>query len=107
MTLDAMATAVDWLDAYRAGDIDTVLGMYADNAIVECACDGLTVAGKDALRVYWEQRLKNYPASDMDDLRPHPDGVTISYLARPGVVGATLKFDPSGKITRVWCGPTK
>ncbi|WP_247383501.1 MULTISPECIES: hypothetical protein [unclassified Bradyrhizobium] len=29
-----MAAAVDWLDAYRAGDIETILGMYAEDAVI-------------------------------------------------------------------------
>jgi hypothetical protein len=39
--------------------------MYADGAIIECACDSLSATGKEALRAYWEHRLKNYPASDL------------------------------------------
>ena len=41
MSFDPMAAAVDWLDAYRTGDIETILAMYADDAIVHCACGGM------------------------------------------------------------------
>ena len=101
-----MAAASDWLDAYRAGDIETLLGMYADDAMTECGCDRLTVAGKEALRVYWESRLEHRAASDFDDLRPNPDGAVVSYMTRAGVVGATLKFDANGRISHVRCGPS-
>jgi hypothetical protein len=31
----------------------------------------------------------------------------ISYLAREGVVDATLEFDSDGRIARLRCGPSK
>ena len=34
-----MAAAVDWL-AYRARDIEAILKMFADDAVVECNCGG-------------------------------------------------------------------
>lgn len=34
MSIDPMAAAIDWLDAYRAGDIETILGMYAEDAVI-------------------------------------------------------------------------
>ncbi|WP_247834255.1 hypothetical protein [Bradyrhizobium sp. 200] len=42
MTFDAMAAAVDWLDAYRAGDIESILEFYADDAVIECGCGAFT-----------------------------------------------------------------
>jgi hypothetical protein len=108
MTFDAMAAAVDWLDAYRAGDIEAILAMYADDAVVECGCgDVKYITGKDALRAYWKQRLVDYPASDLDDLQSSGGDAIISYLSRAGVVGATLEFDARGRIARLRCGPSK
>jgi ketosteroid isomerase-like protein len=108
MTFDAMAAAVDWLDAYRAGDIDAILKMFADDAVVECHCGGMaTITGKEGLRAYWERRLKDYPASGLDDLQRSSDGATISYLSRGVVVSATLEFNANGRITLLRCGPSK
>jgi hypothetical protein len=108
MTFDPMAAAVDWLDAYRAGDIETILKMYADGALVECGCGGMkTISGKEGLRAYWVQRLKDYPASVLDNLKPTDDGAAISYVSRDGVVSAALEFDTAGKITALRCGPSK
>jgi ketosteroid isomerase-like protein len=108
MNFDAMATAVDWLDAYRAGDIESLLNMYADDAMVECGCGGSTViTGAQSLRAYWEQRLKDYPASELDDLQPANDGAAVYYVAQGGVVGATLEFNTEGRIAYLRCGPTK
>lgn len=106
MSLDPMAAAVDWLDAYRDGDIETILTLYAHNAVLHCGCGGMkTVSGKDGLRTYWQQRLLDYPASDLDDLRPSEGGAAISYVTSDNVVGASLTFDASGKIASQTCGP--
>jgi hypothetical protein len=107
MSFDPMAAAVDWLDAYRAGEIDLILEMYADNAIVRCGCDGnKIITGKEALRAYWMHRLRNYPASDLDDLQPSDNGTMISYIASKGVVNAVLTFDDNGRIALLTCGPS-
>ena len=107
MTFDPMAAAVDWLDAYRDGDIGAILSMYADDAVTECACDGLNVAGKEGLRAYWERRLRDYPAAGLDDLQPYVGGATISYIARDCVVAATMEFNNEGRISRLRSGPSK
>ena len=108
MLFDPMAAAVDWLDAYRAGDIEAILEMYADDAVVHCGCGGMkTIAGRDGLRAYWVDRLKTYPASGLDNLLPTSDGAVISYgVGARGVVSATLAFDASGRIAELTCGPS-
>ena len=107
MKFDAMAAAVDWLDAYRFGDIEAILRMYRDDAVTECGCDGVTIVGKDGLRAYWERRLREYPASQLDDLKPSEDGATISYLASDGLVAAILEFGSDGRIRALLCRPSK
>jgi len=104
MTFDAMAAAVDWLDAYRAGDIETLLDMYQDDAVTECSCDRLTIVGQDGLRAYWERRLRQHPASDLDDLKPSDDGATVCYVTPEGLVSAVLQFAADGRIAAVRCG---
>jgi hypothetical protein len=36
-SFDPMATAIDWLDFYRAAD-PSILDLYAPDAALECAC---------------------------------------------------------------------
>ena len=104
---DHLANAIDWLDAYRLGDIEAILSMYADDAVIECGCNGAqTISGAKSLRAYWVKRLAEHPATELDDLRPSADGATVTYLTRGGVVGAVLEFDRNGKIAFVRCGPT-
>lgn len=106
MSFDPMAAAIDWLDAYRSSDLETILKMYSDEAVVECGCGGTrTITGKEGLRAYWEERFNDYPVTDLEGLRPSSGGATISYLTRDGVVGATLEFDASGRITSLRCAP--
>lgn len=106
MSFDPMAAAVDWLDAYRAGDLDSVLGMYADDAVIQCGCGGLkTSSGLESLRAYWRDRLANYPASSLDNLQPSGETVLVSYFARGGIVSASLTFDADGRIAAHVCGP--
>lgn len=105
MSFDPMAAAVDWLDAYRAGDIESILAMYADDAVIHCGCDGMkTSSGKDGRRAYWADRLRRYPASRLDNLQPAGQGVVVSYLARGGSVSASLSFNALGQIAEHVCG---
>ena len=107
MSFDPMAAAVDWLDAYRAGDINFILGMYAHNAIINCGCGGVkTITGDASLLAYWSDRVRRYPAGELDDLQLWQDGATISYRTVTGVVRAVLTFNVAGKIHTQNCGPT-
>ena len=108
MTFDTMAAAVDWLDAYRAGDIEALLKMHADGAVVDCCCSGgATVTDGESLRNYWEKRLRDYPASDLDDLNACSEGASLSYLSHGRVISSVLEFDPTGRIIRTRCAVSR
>ncbi|MCK1478489.1 nuclear transport factor 2 family protein [Bradyrhizobium sp. 197] len=107
MSFDPMAAAVDWLDAYRAGDIETILGMYAEDATLHCGCGGMkAIIGREGLHAYWMDRLWQFPASELDNLQPSDDGALISYVARNGIVSVVLTFDALGQIVTHSCGPS-
>lgn len=107
MPFDPMAVALDWLDAYLAGDIEAILDMYAEDAVVHCGCGGVkTITGREALRAYWVDRLRNYPAGKLDDLNPSHDRIIISYSTGTGVMTAHLAFDAAGRIKELNCGPS-
>ena len=38
---DQIAIVVDWLDACRKRDLPALLDLYAEDASLECACDGI------------------------------------------------------------------
>jgi hypothetical protein len=106
ISFDPMAAAVDWFDAYRAGELATILEMYDDAATLECWCDGQkTIVGKLALWGYWRDRLLSMPARKIADLQPSSVGVTLSYTTEGGVGRAVLDFKEAGKIQYCLCGP--
>ena len=107
MTFDPMAAAMDWLDAYRTGNIEAILEMYAADAVIECGCDKLAVRGKEAVRAYWQQRIRNYPVAELDDLKPSEAGAQVCYASGDGIVAATLEFDGDGRIAVQRCGPSR
>ena len=108
MSLDPMAVMVDWLDAYRSRDLETILLLYADDAIIECGCGGgTTLSGRHAVRAYWQQRLIDFPVSELDNLQPANDGTAITYLCKGSPVRGDFKFNTAGQITFQNCGPLK
>jgi hypothetical protein len=101
-----MATALDWLDTYRAGSL-SIVDFYASEAEVECGCGGLqTARGKAAISEYWRQRFANRPAGALIAFLPADGGISITYRVPDGSVQTTLYFDSDGKIARSVCGPT-
>ena len=105
MSFHPMAAAVDWLDAYRAGDVDAIVEMFADDAVIHCSCGSIKlVTEKESLRAYWVQRIREYPASGLDYLHPSDGGAMISYIARDREIAAVLTFNASGQINTLSCG---
>lgn len=106
ISFDPMAAAIDWLDAYRAGDLETIMALHAEDAVVHCGCAGVqTITGREALRAYWSEHLKKYPAGILDDLTPSDRGTVVSYVTSTGVMSALLAFDAAGRIKLVDCSP--
>ncbi|MEY9360533.1 hypothetical protein ABH994_003254 [Bradyrhizobium yuanmingense] len=107
MSFDPMAAALDWLDAYRDGDIETILKLYAKDADICCGCGGMkTITGLKGGRGYWVRRLAEYPASRLANIQPAGEGALISYVVRKGVVSAVFRFNSAGQISSHECGPS-
>ena len=108
MSFDPMAAAVDWLDAYRAGDLEAIVQMHADTAVVDCnCCVRETVSNKDRLRTFWRERLDYCLPSELRDLRPLLDGTSISFVTPRGLTTAVMEFDAEGKIAHMqWAALT-
>lgn len=103
---DWMATAVDWLDAYRARDIDAILELFSPHASIECSCKGQdTISGREAMKAYWAQRIIDYPVAELHDLQPESEGAAVTYHSRAGLVQAILLFNTEGEIIAQRCGP--
>ena len=82
MSFDPMAAAIDWLDAYRARDLNAIVQMHADSAVVDCrCCVRETVASKARLMAFWKERLDDCVPSELSDLKPVANGTSISFDA--------------------------
>ena len=105
---DKMAAVVDWLDACRSRNLDALLDFYAENASLECACEGAGISGRSALAAYWRPKLSGASrnAFSLEEITPHGEGVTLDYLSFDGKrVRIAFAFDAQGKISHSACEP--
>jgi ketosteroid isomerase-like protein len=104
---DLRAAAVDWLDAYRAGRINQIVGMYSPDAVIECACGGRKfIYGQEGIAAYWRDRFIEMPALELEDVQVDGRAVAVSYRVNSGIVQALLDISEDGLITRCRCGLT-
>lgn len=104
-SVDLMVAALDWLDAYRAGDL-FIVDCYAEDAFVHCNCgDKNEWRGTDAITAYWHQWLVEKPPGDLIDLQWNGSDVVLDFRVASGVVRALLTFDADGSLLRSQCGP--
>jgi hypothetical protein len=107
---DQIAVVVDWLDACRKRDLAALLDLYADDASLECVCDGVALLqGRAALEAYWQPRLDTFPpgAFGLEEISPTAAGVVLDYSGVDGEpVRISFSFAPDGKILQTICGPS-
>jgi ketosteroid isomerase-like protein len=104
-SIDPMATAIDWLDSYRAAD-PSIVDLYTPDAALECVCDGSnTLIGRAAIKEYWRLRFREKPAGQLVGLHFEGTFVAISYDTEGDVVQAVLQINDEGKIVRSRCAP--
>jgi ketosteroid isomerase-like protein len=107
---DQIAIVVDWLDACRAGDLEALLDLYAQDASLECACnDREIVRGRTELAAYWRPRLGAFSptAFGLDEITPDVEGVVLHYISFEGKpVRILFAFDGNGKIMNTICEPS-
>ena len=104
---DPMATAIDWIGAYRAGSL-SIVDLYAEGAALECSREnGGVVSGRAEIGRYWRQCFQDRPAGELTDVLPDGDVVFVSYRVAAGVVQTKLGSDRSGKIHRARCWPAQ
>jgi ketosteroid isomerase-like protein len=105
---DKMAAVVDWLDACRSKDLEALLDFYADNASLDCACEGAGISGRSALAAYWRPKLSgaSRDAFTLEEITPHGEGVVLDYLSFDGKpVRIIFAFDAKGEISHMRCEP--
>ncbi len=108
---DQMGIVVDWFDACRKGDLEVLLQLYAEDASLECRCDGTHVwRGHSDLEAYWRPRLDVFVSSGLalEDINPAPFGVALEYsIAGSLRIRALFGFGADGKISRTSCEPAQ
>jgi hypothetical protein len=101
-----MAVAIDWLDAYRAGRINQMVGMFSRDAVIDCACeDTSAVSGQEGIAAYWRQRFVASPALELLDMQVNSGALVVTYRTSGGIVEALLDIADDGLITCCACGP--
>ena len=105
---DPIAVVVDWLDACRKRDLVSLLDLYAGDASLECACEGIAIQGRSALEGYWRPRLDAFvpTAFGLEEIEPAADGVLLDYSSYQGKsVRIVFNFSAHGKIRQTRCAP--
>ncbi|MCP3442349.1 nuclear transport factor 2 family protein [Bradyrhizobium sp. CCGUVB14] len=105
---DSLAAVVDWLDACRRGDLNSLLDFYDERAVMECNCEGVSITGRHAISAYWAPKLasKHIRGFNLDHLALTGHGVQIDYQNYEGKpVRLYFRFGVSGQIIYASCGP--
>ena len=109
---DQMGLVVDWVDACRKGDLATLLDLYADDAEVECTCNGtqFLYRGRRELETYWGPRLSAFSSAGfgLEEINPVPNGIDLEYSVAGALrIHASFRFSPEGKIYSTLCVPAR
>jgi hypothetical protein len=108
---DQMGIVVDWVDACRKGDLATLLDLYADDAQVECTCNGTRrYRGRRELEIYWAPRLSTFSSAGfgLEEINPAPNGVDLEYSVAGSLrIHASFRFSAEGKIYSTMCAPAR
>ncbi|MGE3152845.1 MAG: nuclear transport factor 2 family protein [Nitrospiraceae bacterium] len=107
----ARLLADDWLRAWNAHDLESILSHYADQIVLVSPIAATllntptgTVKGKDALRAYFRQGLEVYPdlRFELLDVLWGISSLVLYYVNQKGTkAGEFMELDAQGQIARV------
>lgn len=111
MKINGRKFAEEWIEAWNSHDLDRILSHYSDDFEITTpmvkkilGIDTGTLKGKDKIRNYWENALKNIPDLHFKfkDAAESIDSIAIYYEA---VLGKTaievMFFNEQAKVNRV------
>lgn len=108
---DQMGIVVDWVDACRKGDLAALLDLYADDAQLQCTCNGTQrYRGQGELEAYWQPRLSAFTSAGfrLEEIHPAPNGIDLEYSVADALrIRASFRFSPEGKIYSTMCEPAR
>jgi hypothetical protein len=106
--LDRSGVVVDWLDACRSGQLNALLNLYEERATLTCDCDGINLAGRNSIAIYWKSKLESKTASafTLDGMILTGDEIQVDCQSCKGKpVRVHFRFSPLGKILHTKFGP--
>ncbi|MGV3633945.1 MAG: nuclear transport factor 2 family protein [Pseudorhodoplanes sp.] len=107
--IDPLIQVRRWMTMAKAGDLTALVGMYSENASLECGCAGqVAYVGSTAIREYWSPKLRSPAPLAFSLIKATRDNarVVVEYLgyeAKP--ITMIVTFDATGKIARSECAP--
>ena len=108
---DQMGIVVDWVDACREGDLVALLDLYADDAELECTCNGTRLyRGRNELETYWRPKLSAFASAGfgLEEINPVPHGIDLEYSVAGSLrIRASFRFSADGKICGTVCEPAR
>jgi hypothetical protein len=105
---DRSVVVVGWLDACRFGQLNALLNLYEEQATLICDCDGVNLAGRNSIAIYWKSKLESKAASafTLDHMIPTGDEIQVHCQSCKGEpVRVHFRFSPMGKILHTRFGP--
>ena len=98
-----------WIAAWNAHDLEAILSHYDDSIELTSPAAAqllgtVTIAGKAALRAYFQRGLEAYPnlRFDLQNILWGLNSVVLYYINQKGSHTAEfMQLSPAGKVTRV------
>jgi ketosteroid isomerase-like protein len=107
----ARELASHWVEAWNSHDLDRIMAHYEDGVVLVSPVAARllgdpsgTVAGKPALRSYFERALERFPnlKFELIDLMWGLNSVVLYYTNQNGSkTGEFMELGPDGKVARV------
>jgi len=105
---DRSSVVVDWLDACRSGQLNALLNLYEERATLICDCDGINLAGRNSMAIYWKSKLESKAASafSLGGMILTGDEIQVDCQGCKGKpVRIHFRFSPLGKILHIKFDP--
>ena len=105
---DRSGIVVDWLDACRSGQLNALLNLYEERATLICDCDGINLADRSSIAIYWKSKLESKAASAfiLGGMILTGDEIQVNCQDCKGKpVRIHFHFSPLGKILHTKFGP--
>ena len=105
---DRSGVVVDWLDACRSGQLNALLNLYEEQATLICDCDGINLADRNSIAIYWKSKLESKAASafTLSGMILTGDEIQVTCQGCKGKpVRVHFRFSPLSKIRHTKFGP--